>query len=73
EIPYIITGGTMNTSTFVIDTINTAFSKNKVGLASAMAVILLVIIIIVTLLQKYFFREDGSKLRQRRKTKEGKR
>ena len=73
EIPYIITGGTMNTSTFVIDTINTAFSKNKVGLASAMAVILLVIIIIVTLLQKYFFREDGSKLRQRRKTREGKR
>lgn len=64
EIPYIITGGTMNTSTFVIDTINTAFSKNKVGLASAMAVILLVIIIVVTLLQKYLFRESNDKVKR---------
>lgn len=67
EIPYIITGGTMGTSTFVIDTINTAFSKNKVGLASAMAVILLVIIIIVTLVQKYFFCEGDASPNKRRK------
>ena len=59
EIPYIITGGNYGTSTFVIKTIETAFKKKQVGLASAMAVVLLIIIIIVTLIQKFMFREES--------------
>lgn len=57
EIPYIITHGRFDTSTFVISTIDTAFEYKKVGLASAMAVVLLFIIIIVTAIQKLAFRE----------------
>ncbi|WP_291292755.1 sugar ABC transporter permease [Enterococcus sp.] len=57
DIPYIMTGGSNGTTTFVIQTINTAFKYNKVGLASAMAIILLVIVIIVTVLQRWFTRE----------------
>ena len=48
EIPYITTKGMMGTTTFVIKTINTAFSLKKVGLASAMGIVLLIITIIVT-------------------------
>ena len=58
EIPYIITGGKVGTSTFVIKTIDTAFTYQHVGLASAMAVVLLAIILVVTGIQKAFFRED---------------
>ena len=58
EIPYIITGGRFGTSTFVIRTIDTAFTYQHVGLASAMAVVLLAIILIVTSIQKAIFRED---------------
>ncbi len=57
EIPYIITGGRSGTNTFVIKTIETAFQYQKVGLASAMAIVLLVIILIVTGIQKLCFRE----------------
>lgn len=52
DIPYIMTGGSNETSTFVIQTIDTAFKYNKVGLASAMAIILLFIVIVVSLIQK---------------------
>ncbi len=52
EIPFIMTSGANGTATFVIQTVNTAFKFNKVGLASAMAVILLVIILIVTWVQR---------------------
>lgn len=52
EIPYIMTGGSNGTTTFVIQTIDTAFKYNKVGLASAMAIILLVIVIVVTVFQR---------------------
>ncbi len=58
EIPYVITGGKFGSSTFVITTIETAFKYNRVGLASAMAVVLLVIIIIVTVVQKWLFKEE---------------
>ncbi len=58
EIPYIMTGGNNGTSTFVIRTIETAFKKKKVGLASAMAIVLLIIIVIVTLAQKALFKES---------------
>ncbi len=57
EIPYIITGGRGGTSTFVIKTIETAFQYQKIGLASAMAVVLLAIILIITAIQKIFFKE----------------
>lgn len=57
EIPYIITGGRNGTSTFVIKTIETAFQYQKVGLASAMAIVLLAIILIVTGIQKICFKE----------------
>lgn len=61
EIPYIMTGGSNGTKTFVIQTIDTAFKFSKVGLASAMALVLLVIVIVVTLLQQYLTREKGAK------------
>ena len=57
DIPYIMTGGSNGTTTFVIQTIDTAFKYNKVGLASAMAIILLVIVIVVTLVQRYATQE----------------
>ncbi len=58
EIPYIMTGGSNGSATFVIQTVDTAFKYGKFGLASAMAVILLIIVIIVTVLQKRFFSEE---------------
>jgi multiple sugar transport system permease protein len=51
EIPYVMTSGMNGSTTFVIQTVNTAFKLNKVGLASAMAIILLVLIVIVTVFQ----------------------
>lgn len=57
DIPYIMTGGSNGTTTFVIQTIDTAFKYNKVGLASAMAIILLAIVVVVTLVQRYATRE----------------
>ena len=58
EIPYIITGGRSGTNTFVIKTIETAFQYQKVGLASAMAVVLFLIIVVVTIIQKLIFKEE---------------
>jgi len=59
EIPYVMTSGMNGSSTFVIQTVITAFKLNKVGLASAMAVILLVLIIIVTVIQNTLLNEKG--------------
>ena len=59
ETPYIMTGGGNGSETFVIRTVDTAFKYNKIGLASAMAIILTVIVLIVTAIQeKYFKVED---------------
>ena len=52
EIPFIMTGGSNGTKTFVIQTIEQAFNYNKVGLASAAAVVLLVVILLITWLQR---------------------
>ena len=52
EIPFIMLQGANGSATFVIQTVNTAFKFNKVGLASAMAVILLLIILIITWAQR---------------------
>lgn len=57
DIPYIMTSGANGTMTFVIQTINTAFKFNKVGLASAMAIILLFIVVIVSCVQKILVSE----------------
>lgn len=58
EIPYIMTGGANGSSTFVIETMKTAFSFNKVGKASAMAVIVLLIVLAVALIQNLLFKEE---------------
>nr|WP_282579704.1 sugar ABC transporter permease [Paenibacillus odorifer] len=58
EIPYVMTGGSNGSSTFVIQTVDVAFKYSKVGLASAMAVVLLGIVIIVTILQRVLIKEE---------------
>lgn len=57
EIPYIMTGGANGSSTFVIQTVDTAFKYGKIGLGSAMAVVLLFIVLIVTGIQRKYFGE----------------
>jgi raffinose/stachyose/melibiose transport system permease protein len=57
EMPYIMTGGSNGSMTFVIKTVETAFKWKKFGLASAMGCVLLFIVIIVTMIQKKFFAE----------------
>ena len=52
EIPFIMLDGANGSATFVIQTVKTAFESNKVGLASAMAVVLLAIILLVTWVQR---------------------
>ncbi|MDT8715251.1 sugar ABC transporter permease [Clostridium sp. 19966] len=59
EIPFIMTGGANNSMTFVIQTVYTAFKFNRVGLASAMAVIVLLIVAVVTILQQSLFKEEA--------------
>ncbi|MBE2998954.1 sugar ABC transporter permease [Nocardiopsis sp. HNM0947] len=62
EIPFIMTGGANETSTFVIETINTAFTFSQVGLASAMAVVLLCIVLFISWAQRMIFPEGKSDL-----------
>jgi len=58
EIPFIMTGGANGSATFVIQTLQTAFSFRQVGLASAMAVVLLFIVVIVTVIQRKIFPDE---------------
>jgi multiple sugar transport system permease protein len=58
EIPMIITKGANGTKTFVMATLETAFTFNDFGLASAMAVILLMIVVLFMILQKVLFKEE---------------
>ncbi|HEX2927966.1 MAG TPA: sugar ABC transporter permease [Ruminiclostridium sp.] len=58
EVPYIMTGGSNGSMTFVIRTVEAAFKWRKYGLASAMGVVLLIIVILTTLLQKKLFGND---------------
>lgn len=53
----IITRGANGTKTFVMATLETAFTFNDFGLASAMAVVLLLIVVAFMLLQRILFRE----------------
>jgi multiple sugar transport system permease protein len=59
EIPYVMTNGGNGSKTFVIQTVETAFKLQKVGLASAMAVVLFIIVLIVAAVQRMFFGEKG--------------
>lgn len=58
EIPFIMTGGANGSATFVIQTLQTAFSYRNVGLASAMAVVLLLIVLVVTWIQRKVFPDE---------------
>jgi multiple sugar transport system permease protein len=62
EIPYIMTGGANGSTTFVIQTVKLAFQFNKVGLASAAAVVLLGIILLVTWIQRRIVPDEGADL-----------
>ena len=55
EPPYVITNGTFGTGTYFVIMNRIAHENQKVGLASAMAIVLLIIIVIVTVAQKLFF------------------
>jgi multiple sugar transport system permease protein len=56
EPPYVITGGTRGTSTYFLLMHNMAHNLQKVGKASAMALLLFGIIVIVTIAQKLLFK-----------------
>ncbi|MCR5595610.1 MAG: sugar ABC transporter permease [Lachnospiraceae bacterium] len=56
EPPYVITDGANGTGTYFVVMHQIAHVQQKVGLASAMAIVLLVIIFVVTILQKLFFK-----------------
>ena len=56
EPPYVITGGANGTGTYFVIMNEIAHVSQKVGLASAMAVVLLLIIFAATILQKLFFK-----------------
>jgi multiple sugar transport system permease protein len=54
EIPYIMTNGANGSETFVMKTMQVAFTFSKTGQACSMAIILLLICIFVTAIQKRF-------------------
>ena len=54
-----MTGGANGTMTYDIQTLQTAFNYNQVGLASAMAVILLIIVVLVSAAQ-FILTQDRS-------------
>lgn len=56
EPPYVITDGANGTGTYFVIMHQIAHVQQKVGLASAMAVVLLAIILVVTVAQKLFFK-----------------
>lgn len=58
EIPYVMTGGSGASNTFVIQTVKLAFQFNKAGLASAAAVVLLAIVLLLTWLQRRLVPEE---------------
>lgn len=56
EQPYVITDGANGTGTYFVIMNEIAHTSQRVGLASAMAVVLLMIIFACTILQKLFFK-----------------
>jgi multiple sugar transport system permease protein len=64
EIPFIMTQGQSGSATFVVKTVQMAFSYSQYGVAAAMAVVLLVIILIVTGVQRLLIRDEPPDLTQ---------
>ncbi len=62
EIPFIMLFGANGSATFVIQTVQTAFTFHKFGLAAAMAAVLLGIVLIVTLVQRRLLPDDPVEL-----------
>jgi multiple sugar transport system permease protein len=56
EPPYVITSGANGTGTYFVVMHEIAHTQQKVGLASAMAIVLLVIIFIATIIQRLLFK-----------------
>lgn len=80
EPPYVITNGTMGTGTYFVIMNRIAHENQRVGLASAMAIVLLALIIICTVAQKLFFKyafndgdSDESKEAVKKRKQEAKR
>ena len=75
EPPYVITNGTFGTGTYFLIMHKLAHESQKIGLASAMAIVLLGIIIIITVFQKlvfkYFFNDDDTPKKKVKKQKRG--
>ncbi|WP_394526048.1 carbohydrate ABC transporter permease [Lacrimispora sp. JR3] len=74
EPPYVITGGEFGTGTYFVIMNKLAHESQKVGLASAMAIVLFVLILLAALLQKlgerYFLGVgDQDSIRSQRKQK----
>lgn len=59
EIPFVMTGGANGSETFVIKTMSMAFQYDKVGLASAMAVVLFAMVLVITWVQRRLVPEEG--------------
>lgn len=57
EIPLIMTNGSNGTTTFLLQTMKTAFDQKLVGLGSAMAVVMTLIIVLLSVLQQKVQRE----------------
>lgn len=80
EPPYVITSGANGTGTYFVVMHEIAHTQQKLGLASAMAVILLIIILFATLLQKLFFKyvfkdaseDDITRMEAKRRKEEAK-
>jgi len=67
EMPYVITDGGFGTSTYFVLMNRIAHTNQKVGLASAMAVVLLILILSVTAVQKIVERRMDSDVPRKRK------
>nr|WP_284255690.1 sugar ABC transporter permease [Pseudolysinimonas kribbensis] len=58
ELPYIITGGANGSGTFVTTTVQQAFVFQRVGFASAMAVMLTIVVLLITWIQRKLVPDD---------------
>ena len=58
ELPLILTNGSNGTSTFLLQTMKTAFDKKMFGLAASMAVIVSLVILAITMIQNKCYRRE---------------
>lgn len=58
ELPLILTNGSNGTSTFLLQTMKTAFDKKMFGLAASMAVIVSLVILMITMIQNKCYRGE---------------